>query len=154
MSRHSRNTILIVLGFAVCGTEAGAKGLGPAANAVEAWFQSAKQSFCVSPDGNDVRCTDRNKPYTTIGYASGGGAIAFVRFQADPTGNAENLEVATFRKEGGQWTFVRKVEKIFGQGPSKIGFEGEKAIFSMQVLRDGDGRCCPTGTKRHIVQVP
>lgn len=157
MSRPSRTMIPLALALLTCatGASAGGQAQGPAADAVDAWFRSAKQPLCVSPDGNDVACTGRNSPRYTIGYAPGGGAaIAFVSFQADPTGNAENLEVGTFRNEGGRWTFVRRVETIFGQGPDRIAFQGDKAVFTMQVLRDGDGRCCPTGTKRHAVQVP
>lgn len=155
MLRLSRTTITLALVLAACASGADAKGQGPAAGAVDAWFRSPKQLFCGSPEGNDVPCTSRNGPRYTIGYAPGGGtAIAFVRFQADPTGNAENLEVATFRNEGGRWTYVRKVQNVFGQGPDRIAFEGGKAVFTMQVLREGDGRCCPTGTKRYSVQVP
>jgi hypothetical protein len=155
MPRPSPALIPLAVALVVWTTGAGAAGQGPAAGAVDAWFRSAKQSFCLSADGKDVRCTADNGPSYTIGYAPGGtAAIAFVRFQADTTGNAENLEVATFRKAGGRWTHVRKIERIFGQGPDRIGFEGDKAVFTMSVLRDGDGRCCPTGTKRHAVQVP
>ena len=153
MLRPSRTMIPFALVLAAWATGASAKGQGAAAGAVDAWFRSAL--LCASPEGDDVRCTKRNSPHYTIGYAPGGNAaIAVVRFQADPTGNAENLEVATFRNEGGRWSFVRKVEKIFGQGPDGIAFEGGKAVFTMQVLRDGDPRCCPTGTKRYAVQVP
>ncbi|EHP94777.1 hypothetical protein [Methylorubrum extorquens] len=155
MSRLSRTMIPLALALSACATAVSARDQGPATGAVDAWFRNAKQPLCVSPDGNDVRCTKRNDPHYAIGYAPGGdAAIAVVRFQADPTGNAENLAVATFRSEGGRWTFVRKVENVFGQGPDRIAFEGRKAVFTMRVLRDGDGRCCPTGTKRYAVQVP
>ena len=155
MIRLLRTTIPLALALSACASAASARGQGPAAGAVDAWFRNAKQPLCVSPQGNDVRCSGRNDPRYTIGYApSGDGAIAIVRFQADPTANSDNLVVATFRSEGGRWTFARKVENIFGQGPDRIGFEGAKAVFTMQVLRDGDGRCCPTGTKRYTVQVP
>jgi hypothetical protein len=136
-------------------SSASAQAQGPASSAIDAWFRSMKHPLCVSPDGIDVPCTNRNSPRYTVGYAHGGAAaIAFVRFRADTTGNAENLEVATFRNAGGQWAFVRKVEDIFGHGPDRIKFEGGKAVFRMEILRDGDSRCCPTGTKRHAVQIP
>lgn len=152
-SSHRGGLVTLTLAIGVCG--ASAQGLGPAAGAVDAWFRSAARPLCTSADGTDTRCTARNGPRYTVGYAPDGvAAIAFVRFQADPTGNAENLEVATFRAVGERWVFVRKVGNILGQGPGWIGFEGGRAVFTMEVLRENDARCCPTGTRRHAVPVP
>ncbi len=49
---------------------------------------------------------------------------------------------------------MRKVGNILGQGPGRIGFEGGRAVFTMEVLRENDARCCPTGTPAPRRAVP
>lgn len=125
---------------------AGGVPQGPAAGAVKKWFTTDRSLNCYDRKGNDSGCRFGLDTNVLVKYApSGDEAVAFATYINDPTGNAQQFAVAVFRKEGGDWRFVRNADRVLGQEPSNIAFRGGKVEFDTATLRDSDTRCCPTG---------
>lgn len=131
---------------------AGGVPQGPAAGAVKKWFTTDRSLNCYDRQGNDSGCRFDLSTNIVVKYApSGDEAVAFATYINDPTGNAQQFAVASFRKEGGGWRFGRNADRVLGQEPSNVAFKDGKVEFDTATLRDSDPRCCPTGRKHWSV---
>lgn len=80
-------------------------------------------------------------------FENGNEALAYIYSQF-PGGNAIGLDVAYYKRSGGTWRNVGKVEKIFGLQPRDVRFTARGIEVTTTTLRPGEPRCCPTGTGR------
>lgn len=62
-------------------------------------------------------------------------------------GNSAGTTIALFRNDDGAMTFVRTADDIYGQEPRDIVIAPGRITLTTSVLRDGDARCCPTGSQ-------
>ena len=150
MTRPVLSAAAIVLALSVPASAAGPEG--PAAGAVRKWFTTDRSLACYDREGNDAPCSFGLDTNVNVQYAPAGGeAVAFASYINDPTGNAQQTAIAIFRKDQGDWRFVRNVPDVRGLSPSNVSFRSGKVEFDTAVLRDSDSRCCPTGRKHWSV---
>ncbi len=131
---------------------------GPAAAAVRQWFAADLSLGCVDQDGKVLSCSQKNGPTTGVFYGNADGgpgtpdAMALITYLADPTGNAQQTVAAAFRQDGtGQYRFIRRLNGASGTGVvpgTPVRFSGGKVMLTIQAMRPGDSRCCPTGRKQ------
>lgn len=129
--------------------EKGVVPSGPAKGAVERWFTAGGGPTCSEANGAAGPC-DLGRALAFRSFYDDGGtdALVFAAYSPD-VGNAVALAVGQFRRSGQDWTLVRTVRGVYGEGPDSLSFEGGRAIFDMTALMPGDARCCLTGRQRH-----
>ncbi|MGU3420826.1 hypothetical protein [Methylobacterium sp. D54C] len=125
---------------------------GPAKAAIEQWFAGGRDIVCTDVNGVDQACDAGRILALRAFYDDAGTGLAFVAY-TPAVGNAVSLAVGQFRRAGPDWTFVRKVEGIYGEGPTGVTFDKGTASFSMAAFMPGDARCCLTGTQRYWIDL-
>ena len=125
---------------------------GPAKAAIEQWFAGGRDLVCSDVNGVDQACDAGRILTLRTFYDDAGTGLAFVTY-TPAVGNAVSLAVGQFRHSGLGWTFVRKVEGVYGEGPTGVTFDKGAASFSMAALMPGDARCCLTGTQRYRIDL-
>jgi hypothetical protein len=157
--------IAILLGLLTAGgslAHAGSPPQGPAGQEIKQWFTSDRSLGCFDRKGEQAQCTlaDHNANFFVF-YGDGSAgklqndALAFVYYLGDPTGNAENLQVAYFRRFGDRFQFVKKIPNVYGQVTAKtvVVFSSGMATFSLRTLKPTDSLCCPTGQTKYSVRI-
>jgi hypothetical protein len=126
---------------------------GPAKAAVERWFTAGSGPICSDTNGADAPCDlGRALAFRTFYDAGGTDALVFAHYSPS-IGNAVSLAVAQFRRAGQDWTLVRTVTGVYGEGPDGLSFESGRATFTMDALMPGDARCCLTGKQRYTLDL-
>lgn len=125
---------------------------GPAKAAIEQWFAGGHDIVCTDATGAHQACDVGRILALKSSYDEAGNGLAFVTY-TPAVSNAMALAVGQFRHAGSGWTFVRKVEGIYGEGPKDVTFDGGAANFTMAALMPGDARCCLTGTQRYRIDL-
>jgi hypothetical protein len=126
---------------------------GPAKAAVERWFTAGSGPICSDTNGADAPCDlGRALAFRTFYDAGGTDALVFAHYSPS-IGNAVSLAVAQFRRAGQDWTLVRTVTGVYGEGPDGLSFESGRATFTMDTLMPGDARCCLTGKQRYTLDL-
>lgn len=126
---------------------------GPAKGAVERWFAGTGGPICSDANGADGPCDlSRALAFRTFYDAGGADALVFTHYSPS-VGKAVSLAVAQFRRTGPDWTLVRPVTGVYGEGPDSLSFEGGRATFTMETLMPGDARCCLTGKQRYTLDL-
>jgi hypothetical protein len=126
---------------------------GPAKAAVERWFTAGSGPICSDTNGADAPCDlGRALAFRTFYDAGGTDALVFALYSPS-VGNAVSRAVAQFRRAGQDWTLVRTVTGVYGEGPDSLSFEGGRATFTMDALMPGDARCCLTGKQRYTLDL-
>ncbi|MCG5244751.1 hypothetical protein [Methylorubrum extorquens] len=126
---------------------------GPAKAAVERWFTAGSGPICSDTNGADAPCDlGRALAFRTFYDAGGTDALVFAHYSPS-VGNAVSLAVAQFRRAGQDWTLVRTVTGVYGEGPDSLSFEGGRATFTMDALMPEDARCCLTGKQRYTLDL-
>ncbi|MCY1644761.1 hypothetical protein [Methylorubrum sp. SL192] len=126
---------------------------GPAKAVVERWFTAGSGPICSDANGADAPCDlGRALAFRTFYAAGGTDALVFAHYSPS-VGNAVSLAVAQFRRAGQDWTLVRTVTGVYGEGPDSLSFEGGRATFTMDALMPGDARCCLTGKQRYTLDL-
>lgn len=124
---------------------------GPAKAAVERWFAGVGGPICSDANGADGPCDlGRALSFRTFYDAGGTDALVFAHYSPS-VGNAVSLAIAQFRRGGQDWTLVRPVTGVYGEGPDSLSFEGGRATFTMDASMPGDARCCLTGKQRYTL---
>jgi hypothetical protein len=107
-----------------------------AEDAIVAWYRAQHGADLIEP--------------VSIFYGdySGDGAadaLAFAYFAMG--GSSAGLSVALFRNQGGQMTFARTVDDVYGMEPRNVQFAPGRITLTTSVSQEGDPRCCPTGSQ-------
>lgn len=136
---------LAFLGTLGCSSAAGARDVqwqGPARAEIKAFV--AKQKGEV------------DRPIAFYGDFNGDGqedAVVFVYTDIEGAAGNFDLKVALFRGEAGRYRFMRYAPDVFGTEPRQAKFANGVVEVTTTVLRAGDSRCCPTGSKRYAIDV-
>ncbi|MBB2961894.1 hypothetical protein FHU13_002282 [Methylobacterium sp. R2-1] len=126
---------------------------GPAKGAVERWFTAGSGPICSDARGAQGPCDlGRALAFRTFYDAGGTNALVFALYSR-AVGNSVTRAVAQFRRAGQDWTVVRPVTGVYGEGPDSLSFEGGRATFTMNALMPGDALCCLTGKQRYTLDL-
>lgn len=77
-------------------------------------------------------------------------AVAFIDHEDGDGGNMVMRHTAVLVEEQGRWRFLRRIEDGgYGSNPRDFAFlEGGRFEYTATTMREGDPRCCPSGTER------
>lgn len=76
-------------------------------------------------------------------------ALAWVLYPSG--GNSEFLDVALFRNEGGLMAYFRSIDNVFGGNPRDVVFDQGRITLTTTMPKQGDPRCCPTGSRNWVI---
>lgn len=76
-------------------------------------------------------------------------ALAWVLYPSG--GNSEFLDVALFRSEGGHMVYYRSIDNVFGGNPRDVVFDQGRITLTTTMPKQGDPRCCPTGSRDWVI---
>ena len=74
--------------------------------------------------------------------------LAFHYYESRSGGNSVGLSVGAFARGETGWVFRGPVQGLFGFDPRDAVFTQNRIEITTTVLKDGEPRCCPTGTAR------
>jgi len=101
--------------------------------------------------------TDMPKPVSFYGDFDGDGqedAVVFIYSTIEGAAGNFDLKVALFRGDAGKFRFLSYAKNVFGSEPRNAKFEKGKVLIITTMPKQGDPRCCPTGSKRYTIKVP
>lgn len=76
-------------------------------------------------------------------------ALAWILYPSE--GNSNLLDVALFRNEGGQMTYYRSIDNVYGGDPRNLVFERGRVTLTTTMPKSGEPRCCPTGSQNWVI---
>lgn len=84
-------------------------------------------------------------------FSGDGAADALVYYLTPLGGNNFSVNWALFRAEGGALTFLRMHEGVYGTEPRDVVFAPGQITLTTTMPREGDARCCPTGSQQWTI---
>jgi hypothetical protein len=127
---------------------------GPAAQAILRWFTTDRSLGCAP-------CTvEDNGPVFEVYYgdSTGGGpqadVLAFVYYNPFGGGNAMDVNLAYFHRDGSNYRFIKTFPDAAGWESVKgttVRFLPSKARFTRAVKKADDPHCCATGRANYTV---
>ncbi|MBB3174020.1 hypothetical protein FHR90_001852 [Endobacter medicaginis] len=136
---------------------------GPAAGYVQHMLTDGELIRCYDRAGHDINCQMKLHsvwPHLFYGDANGHGpnsdVLAITFYNNDPTGDAQMLSVAYFRRDGGRYRYVRSFPKVFmgdiAPGTSVV-FRDGHVSFTGLTLRPQDDYHNPQGRTRYVLDL-
>ena len=129
---------------------------GPAAQAILRWFTTDRSLGC----GDDACTVKDNGPVFEVYYgdSTGGGpqadVLAFVYYNPFGGGNAMDVNLAYFHRDGSNYRFIKTFPDAAGWESVKgttVRFLPGKAKFTRAVKKADDPHCCATGRANYTV---
>jgi len=133
---------------------------GPAAQAILRWFTTDRSLGCANQQENDPCTVKDNGPVFEVYYgdSTGGGpqadVLAFVYYNPFGGGNAMDVNLAYFHRDGSNYRFIKTFPDAAGWESVKgttVRFLPGKARFTRAVKKADDPHCCATGRANYTV---
>lgn len=135
--------LAILVGSATISAAGDAQWKGPARAQIKAFVK--KQNGML----------DLSTPIAFYGDFNGDGqedAVVFIYTEIVGAAGNMDLKVALFKGEGDKFRFLRYAPGIYGWEPRQPKFSKGSVAITTTMLKPGEPRCCPTGSKRYTIR--
>lgn len=78
-------------------------------------------------------------------------ALVFAYYDDRNGGNSTSLDVFLFKGTGRRFSFVKKIQDVYGTAPRMVRFSPGTIKVTLTTLGPNDPRCCPTATKEYVI---